>query len=97
MEPQMKIRSVLGNLEGFQGKMVEGESMINLLRIFFEEFTSLKREKDELEAMSRPTPMKKVENKEKTPIKSQNKLRDTRKTFTTTPQRKPTTQTKVKK
>ena len=32
--------------------------------------------------------MKKLDNKEKTPIKSYNKLKDTRKTFTTTPQRK---------
>ena len=41
--------------------------------------------------------MKKVENKEKTPTKSHNKLRDTRKTFTTTPQRKPVNQAKVRK
>ena len=61
MDPQVKVKTVLRNLERFQGRMIEGESKINLLRIFFEEFTSLKREKDEREMMK--TPMRKVENK----------------------------------
>ena len=43
LDPHSKVREVLKNLESFQGKMVEGESKINLLRIFFEEFTDLKR------------------------------------------------------
>jgi hypothetical protein len=88
MEPQVKIKTVLKNLEGFQGKTIEGESKINLLRIFFEEFTSLKKEKDELEALK--TPMRKVENKDRYTASHSNKFKDTRPTITTTPQRKAT-------
>ena len=59
LEPSAKTRLVLKNLEKFQGKTLEGESKINLLRMFFEQFTALKKEKEE------STPMKKVENREK--------------------------------
>ena len=35
LDPQIKIKTVLKNLESFQGKSIESESKINLLRIFF--------------------------------------------------------------
>jgi DNA modification methylase len=47
LDPKTKTQQVLRNLENFQGKSIEGESKINLLRIFFEEFTALKKEKDQ--------------------------------------------------
>ena len=36
LDPTSKTRLVLRNLESYQGKTIEGESKINLLRIFFE-------------------------------------------------------------
>ena len=37
-----KMKEVLKRLDSFKGKTVDGESKINLLKIFFEEFRNLK-------------------------------------------------------
>lgn len=37
-----KMKEVLKRLDHFKGKVIDGESKINLLRIFFEEFRNLK-------------------------------------------------------
>jgi hypothetical protein len=71
LDPATKTRQVLRNLESFQGKTIEGESKINLLRIFFEEFTALKKQKEQ-----EHTPMKKVENRERA-TKSRHQSRKT--------------------
>ena len=44
-----KMKEILKNLENFKGRTIDGESKVNMLRIFFEEFRNLKGEKEEHE------------------------------------------------
>lgn len=53
------MKLVLKNLDSFQGKQIEGESKICLLRVFFEEFATLKKEKEHQQTID--TPVKRVD------------------------------------